>query len=200
MLFAIKNRFLPTLLLALLLSAAASLARGALGIAWRLDPLPTVPLEAALGLGAILMSDGLLQGALLLAFRERYRRRYEGLVAYFRGQRAREILASGVLAGSEELFFRGVILAGLMQRAGWSAPAATAAAALAFGALHVLRDPELALFGVWAVWEGVLLGLLYLTTGSLLVVLLAHAAHDSLAFALMAWQRGRPSPPGPLPH
>jgi hypothetical protein len=57
----------------------------------------------------------------------------------------------------------------------------------------VLRDARLAVFAVWAVWEGMLLGAITLATGWSPAVVLIHAAHDVAGFALMAWQRRGPA-------
>src|SRR5712692_2755177 len=117
MLFSIKNRLAPTLLLLVGLAAGCFLIRDALGLPWRLAPEPGLARHVALGLGAILASDWLLQSALILLFRGRYLSRYQALADYFRPQGPLEIAGAGLLAGGEELFFRGVMLAGLMNRA-----------------------------------------------------------------------------------
>jgi membrane protease YdiL (CAAX protease family) len=205
MLFAVKNRFLPTLLLAALLAAVALAARSAMGLSEPAAPLPLVTARAAAGLVLIVASDTLIHVGLWLLGGDRYRNRYREFVAYFRPQRAREIAASGVLAGCEEMLFRGVLLAALVQRVEWSPLAAIAVTALLFGAAHLPRDAKLAPFALWAVWEGALLGGLYLATGSLLTLTLIHAAHDIVGFTVMAWQRkglrkGRTPPPIPPPR
>src|SRR5215212_11023363 len=144
MLFAVKKHFAPTLLLAALLGTASLLARSALALRWE-HPAPLAMfLNIAGGLSVILASDGLVHGALLIFGRARYRARYDSLVAYFRPQGVKEIIASGVLATGEEMLLRGVLLTALIQRGAWSPVAAAAATALIFGALHVIRAPGLA--------------------------------------------------------
>lgn len=197
MLFTIKNQFAPTLILAALLGLTSLFARSALALRWEHAPFLTTLVQAAVGLALILTSDGLVHGALLFFGRGRYRARYHRLVAYFRPQGPREIGASGVLAAGEEMLFRGVLLTALAQRAGWSPWAAVAATALLFGALHLIRAPGLGPFALWAVWEGALLGGLYLATGSLVALMLIHAAHDIGGFTVMAWQRRRERGTGP---
>jgi len=189
MLFSIKNRLAPTLLLLLALTAASFLIRTALSLPWHFAPQPALARHAALGLGTILASDGLLQVTFSLLFRDRYQSRYQALADYFRRQGPLEITGAGLLAGGEELFFRGVLLEGLMDRAGLGPIPALALSALAFGTLHIIRDSRLAPFALWAVWEGVLLGGIYLAFGSLLTCVLVHAAHDIIGFSLFAWQR-----------
>jgi membrane protease YdiL (CAAX protease family) len=189
MLFSIKNRLAPTLLLLLGLAAGSFLIRAALGLPWRLAPEPGLARHVALGLGAILASDGWVHGSLRFLWRDRYLARYQALADYFRPQGPLEIAAAALLAGGEELFFRGVILEGLLNRTLLGPLAALALSALAFGALHRIRDPRLAPFALWAVWEGVLLGSVYLAFGSLLVSILVHAAHDLIGFTLLAHQR-----------
>jgi membrane protease YdiL (CAAX protease family) len=189
MLFSVKNRFGPTLLLLLSLAGGSFLTRAALRIPWRLAPYPGLARDAAFGLAAVLVSDGLVHGCLWLLYRDRYLARFRALAQHFRPQGIREIVASGMLAGGEELFFRGVLLTGLANGVGAGAGAGLAVSALVFGALHVLRDPGLAPFALWAVWEGVLLGAVYLAFGSLLTSVLVHAAHDILGFGLFAMVR-----------
>ena len=93
------------------------------------------------------------------------------------------ISVKDALAAAEEMLFRGALLQGLAVEGGWPLPAALAAAALAFGALHRLPGRELRAFTVWSVWEGALLGAVYVGTGSLAAAMLCHAAHDALGFA-----------------
>jgi membrane protease YdiL (CAAX protease family) len=188
-LFSIKNRFVPELLLLLLFVAGPLLARHALGLRWRLGVYPGLVAQLVIVMGVLGASDALLHGGLWLALRERYLVDYRALVEYFRPQGAREIVAGGLLAGGEEMFFRGVLLEGLMSWAEAGAVTAIVLSALAFGALHLPRDRRLAPFALWAVWEGVLLGGLYVATGSLLLLMLAHALHDVGGFSLFAWQR-----------
>src|SRR5207253_1313513 len=98
-----------------------------------LQPYPGLGEQVLLGLAALLAADGLLHGTLQLALGDRYQARYQALVAYFRPQGPLEIAAGGLLAGSEELIFRGVLLQGLMSRAGLAPVPAIAISALAFG-------------------------------------------------------------------
>lgn len=189
MLFAVKNRLCPSLLLMASLAGCSFLLRTLLGIRWLLAPTPGVLSKAALGLSVIVASDGLIQATLWLGLGARYRVRYQALAAYFRPQGPLEIAGAGLLAGSEELLFRGVLLGGLMSRAELGPGVAIGLSALAFGAAHRLGDPRLAPFTLWAMWEGVLLGGVYVLFNSLLVSVLVHAAHDVIGFSLFAWQR-----------
>jgi membrane protease YdiL (CAAX protease family) len=188
-LFAVKNHLLPTLLLAALFAAGSLPARAALGLTWQAVALPVLALQVAGGLFLILASDAVIQGALWLLGRGAYGKRFHAFVEYFRPQTPAAIAASGVLAAGEEMLFRGVLLTALVQRAGWTPAAAVAMTACLFGAAHLPRDPRLAFFAAWAVWEGVLLGAIYLATGSLAALLLIHAAHDIGGFAVLAWLR-----------
>jgi hypothetical protein len=71
-LFAIKNRFVPALLLLVLFVAGAVLARHALGLQWRLELYPGLLGQLVIVMGVIAASDALLHGGLWLALRERY--------------------------------------------------------------------------------------------------------------------------------
>jgi membrane protease YdiL (CAAX protease family) len=127
---------------------------------------------------------------LTLIFGSRYRTCYRALADYFRRQGPLEIAAGGLLAGGgEELFFRGVLLEGLMSRAGLAPAGAIGLSAALFGTLHLIPDRRLAPFALWAAGQGVILGTLYVATGSVLVPMVVHAIHDSIGFGLLAWQR-----------
>jgi membrane protease YdiL (CAAX protease family) len=192
MLFSAKNRVGTAVALWMVLAGAAWGARAALELPWRLNVSPVVALEAAFGFCALVVCDGLVHGALLLLFGERYRARWLALAEFFRPQGAWEIAAGGLLAGGgEEPFFRGVLLQGLMSRAELGPAGAVGLSALLFGALHTVRDRRVAPFALWAALQGVLLGSLYVTTGSLAATMLVHAAHDVTGFCLFALARRR---------
>jgi membrane protease YdiL (CAAX protease family) len=198
LLFLIKNRLGPTLLLLLAMDAVALSLRAILSLHWRLALYSGLALHLVMGFGAILASDGVIHGTLLLLLGDRYRCRYARLAACFRGQGPLEIVGAGLLAGGgEELFFRGLLLEALRSRAGASPAVSVGISALVFGALHLLPDPRLAPFALWAAVQGAILGCLYITTGSLLVPMLVHGMHDVLGFVMFAWQRrldGRADP------
>jgi membrane protease YdiL (CAAX protease family) len=191
MLFAVKRRLAPTLLTLAVLAGLAVGLRSAGGLRWRLEPYPWLPAHALLALGGMLVCDGIIYGALCRLFGDRYRACQLRLADYYAGQRAPAILAGGLLAVTEELLFRGTLLEALLHRAGLSPAAAILLSALPFGALHLLPSLRLAPFALWAVVQGVILGSLYIDSGSLLLVMLVHAAHDITGFLLLAWQRRR---------
>jgi membrane protease YdiL (CAAX protease family) len=186
MLFAIKNRLIPTLLLLFLFIAAAIYLRDALGLTWHYELVPIDFLLAAFVMAA---SDGLLHAFLAWTLGAAYLSRFRALVHYFRPQHAPEIVAGGLLAGGEELIFRGVLLEGLQSLAGIPPVAAVGVAALVFGLLHALPNKTLFPFTFWAIWEGVLLGGVYVLSGSLVVVVLLHVLHDIGGFSVFAYQR-----------
>lgn len=186
MLFAVKNRLLPTLLLLVIFVAGASAARAALGLQWDFDLRVA---DVLLGIVVIAVSDSVLHALLAVTLRERYLIRYRSLVEYFRPQRLPQIVAGSLLAGGEEMLFRGVLLEGLRSALGWSPAEAIGGSAVVFGLLHAIPRRDLVPFAVWAVWEGVLLGLAYTMSGSLLASILVHVLHDFAGFSLFAWQR-----------
>lgn len=186
MLFAVKNRLLPTLLVLTILVVAALAAREALGLRWNFDLRTGELLSAVIVLAG---SDALLHGIMLLTLGERYRSRYRALVDFFRPQGVREIVAGSLLAGGEEMLFRGVLLEALHAKLDWSPAAALTASAVVFGLLHAIPRRDLLPFTAWAIWEGALLGLVYTLSGSLLVAMVVHVLHDLAGFSLFAWQR-----------
>lgn len=186
MLFAVKRYLGPTLGLLVVFVVAAPVAKEALGLAWRWECPPS---DLLLGAAALVASDGLLHGGFTLLFGGAYARRYRALVEFFRPQRVPQIVAGGLLAGGEELIFRGVLLEGLRARAGVPDAVAVAAAALAFGLAHAVPSRALLPFALWAVWEGTLLGAVYVLSGSLGAAVVLHVLHDVVGFGLFAVQR-----------
>ena len=188
MLFAIKNRLGPTLLLAVVLGTAAVAARAMLGLTWQVEQRLDLAWAVLLGGVVIAASDGLLH-LLLLRTGDRYLTCYRALLEYFRPQKAPQILAGGLLAAVEELAFRGVLLEGLRTLADLPALAAVAVTAFVFGLFHLIPRRSLWPFTVWAAWEGALLGYVYVLSESLLVSCVVHALHDVVGFSLIAFQR-----------
>src|SRR5262249_14274177 len=153
-------------------------ARAALGLKWNWElrsELVTALLLAGLAMAA---SDGCLHALLLLVLGESYRRCYRALAEFFRPQRVPQIIAGGLLAGGEELVFRGVLLEWLGTGAGLPASMAIGTAAVVFGLMHLIPRQRLWPFALWAVWEGALLGTVYVLSGSLLVTVVLHTLHD----------------------
>ena len=186
MLFSGKRRLLPALFLFVFFAVAAVASRRLLDLewSWRLRPLWLVG-----GLSLVAVSDGLLHGLLWLFFGRRYLERYRALALYFSSQGGPEIVIGGVLAAGEEVFFRGVLLQGAIDQLAWNAVVALFLSALSFGLLHLVARPALSLFALWAFWEGVLLGSVYLVSGSLLTTALVHALHDVGGFVLFSYER-----------
>jgi len=186
MLFSSKRRLPSTLLLFVLFTAVALAARRLLHLdwSWRLQPRWLIG-----GLALVAVSDGLLHGLSSLLFGRRYLNRYQSLARYFSAQGGAEIAACGLLAAGEEFLFRGVLLQGAAGQLGWRDPAALFLSALAFALMHLINRPSLAPFVLWAFWEGVLLGIVYLVSGSILTTALLHALHDVGGFTLFALQR-----------
>ena len=78
----------------------------------------------------------------------------------------------------------GCFLATAVPVAFWPEMMGGLGGAALFGLSHLLREPKLAPFAIWAVWEGLLLGVIYVWSGSLLLVMIVHAIHDIAGFSL----------------
>lgn len=191
MLFTVKKNFLLSVVIALIFSGAALAAKYALGLEWHSPGATGFVPGFALGLAAILASDMILILLLLALFRSAFIDTYMQMADYFTGQRASEILAGGLLAAGEETVFRGVVLQGMVQVLGAGPVSAVLVSSILFGLFHVIARRRLALFSIWAVWEGAVLGVVYLYTGSLLITAAVHAVHDVIGFAVFALNRKR---------
>ncbi len=184
MLFRVKRHLAPTLLTADLFVLIALY----LGFRGPLEP-PTWWAVCG-GLALVFGSDAAIHAWLWRVQGDSYPRRWRALVWYFEAQGPAEMLAGGVLAMAEEMFFRGILLGGLLAY-GVPPVVAVLATALLFAGLHDLELPDLRLFTVWAIWEGVLLGGLCLATRSLPAVMIVHGLHDALGFGLFAYERAQ---------
>ncbi len=189
MLFSIKKNVSLTLLATLVITTLSLYMQSIFGLEWDFELNLKVVLIGALGFILITFSDFLIHITLIGILRSSYLDTYTRFIYYFRSQSVYTVLVSGLAAGSEELFFRGVVLEGLVQIAGASELWALATSALFFGAFHLIFKRGFALFGLWAVWEGVLLGGLYLYSGSLLLCVVVHCLHDILGYSFYAFQR-----------
>jgi membrane protease YdiL (CAAX protease family) len=61
--------------------------------------------------------------------------------------------------------------------------------AVVFALAHLIPRRTLAPMALWAFWEGVLLGGIYVLSGSLVTVMIVHAMHDGVGLALFGYQR-----------
>lgn len=178
MIFLIKHRWWASLGVAALLAAAAWGLGGFDHIMGdRHTPGMLVALGAAGALAALVINL-LLHETFKRAIGPSYIAAFE---AYGRdilnGMRWPEYVAGGVLAAvGEEPLFRGVVL-----RLFDSPVVGIGVAALLFALCHWMKRRHFG-FWLWALWEGVLLGILLVATGSLLVPIIAHGLHDLAAY------------------
>lgn len=189
MLFWVKNYFFWTLAACILFVAGAYAGIHGLKLYVNVQPHLQTVWKIMLGGLAISLSDAALHGLFWITLRGWYRSRYHALVEFFRSQGAKEILAGGLLAAAEEMVFRGFLLEWLIQKTGWPAATAVGVSALVFGLCHLIPTRAMWPFVFWAVWEGVLLGGVYVLSGSLLVAVTVHFLHDVGGFTLFAYQR-----------
>ena len=191
MLFSVKKSAALSLVLTLVFAAVSLFLKHLLGLDWNLNIGEGTPGQFLSGLGVIAASDLVITGALLILFRTRYALLYSELAQYFGPQTLSAILAGGLLAASEEMFFRGVLQKYMIQTLGAGVYSAVIVPAVIFGLFHIIWNKRLALFSIWACWEGVLLGAVYIYTDSLPVTMAVHAAHDIAGFALFSLRRKR---------
>lgn len=191
MLFSVKNKAVLSLLLTFVFASVSLLLKYHLGIDWNLYIGEATFGQIILALGFILACDLAVCLLLVTVFHTAFVRLWMELAGYFSRQSGYAILAGGFLAASEEMFFRGVLLQYMVQSLGLGNFSAVAVSAAAFALFHVIWKKRLALFSLWAFLEGVILGVIYVYTDSLPVVMAVHAAHDIAGFALFTLQRRR---------
>ena len=191
MLFSVKNKAVLSLLLTFVFASVSLLLKYHLGLDWNLYIGEGTLGQLVLGLGILLASDLVIISILVIIFHTGFVRLWMELAGYFSRQSRYALLAGGLLAASEEMLFRGVLLQYMVQSLGLGNFSAVAVSAAAFALFHVIWKKRLALFSLWAFLEGVILGAIYVYTDSLPVVMAVHAAHDVAGFALFSLQRRR---------
>jgi uncharacterized protein len=178
-----------------------SLAVVAIALGWLLGtkPLKTLHFDvrvAVLGLVATLPLWAMFWLCLkcpLRPFAEIARIMNETIVPLFRGCRLVELAVIAALAGvGEELLFRGVIQAAVMQKIGglggvWLG---LLVAAVLFGLLHPITPTYAILAGL----IGLYLGWLWLACDNLLVPITAHGVYDFLALVYLTRTPKHPFP------
>jgi len=158
MLFSIKNKLAPTLLLSAGFAAISLWLRQVFNLSWNLNCTMNVLQASAVGLAVIVVINAGLHKIFEVIWGEDYLARCRLLLAHFQSQRTIHFIAGGFLAATEEMIFCGILLENLMSKMGLGSSEAIILSALAFGAAHVLPDRRLAPFCLWAVFEGILLG------------------------------------------
>ncbi len=109
----------------------------------------------------------------------------ETIAPYFAHISTLDVLIIALLAGlGEELLFRGVIQAALLETTGTAI--ALTVTSLLFGLLHLITPT----YAFLAATFGLYLGGLMLTTGNVLVPIVAHAVYDVVAIGFLR-ERGR---------
>ena len=183
----------------------ASLAFLAVLLGWMLSqsPLETLrvnPYSVVQGLLAVLPLLGLLLACQRATWRplRAVRRVLDDLIVpMFRNCTWVEMAAISLLAGvGEEMLFRGLFQAALVQWSGDFLPHSPAGAmvgdwmaitsvAILFGLLHAVN----AAYAVLAALMGLYLGWLWMATGNLAVPMVAHAVYDFLALRYILRER-----------
>jgi membrane protease YdiL (CAAX protease family) len=125
-------------------------------------------------LGVVLLTAAsIVVEPLLALFPEKYLEQLNAMVGTGGWTILTTVVAAPIL---EEVFFRGLLLDGLSRR--WNASAAVAASALLFGAAHLPILPQ----AVNAFVVAVVMGYIYLSTRSLIPVIVIHAINNGLAY------------------
>ncbi|TVQ38874.1 MAG: CPBP family intramembrane metalloprotease [Wenzhouxiangella sp.] len=151
---------------------------------WLIGGLATLPMVA----GLVLLSR---VKAVWIDELQRFMR--EVVVPMFAGANWWMLMLVALAAGiGEELLFRGVIQTGLGERIGPGF--GLIASALLFGLVHAMSRA----YFIIATLAGLYLGLLFLWTGNLLVVILVHFLYDWIALHVYVGRHGN-DPPAATP-
>jgi hypothetical protein len=144
----------------------------------------TVWVGIAAGFAALLL-DGAIHATLRRVLVKSYAKRFNEYADCITGNMHwPAFIASGLMAAlAEEPFFRGVLIP-LFQ----SEAIGIVSSAVVFAAFHWLY-PRFLTFWFIAIYEGLLFGLLFLVSGSLLVPMIAHGIHDLCAYAILVRAR-----------
>jgi uncharacterized protein len=176
----------------LLFEGSLSLLALLLGWLFGQPPLATVQFDlAGIGLG-IVATLPMLAGFVLISwlplppFQRLLRVFAEFGRPFFAAFTVLDLAGLSLVAGvGEELLFRGMVQAVLDRW--WGAWAALPVASLLFGLLHALTPT----YAVLATLAGLYLGGVWLLTGNLLVVIVAHALYDFIALAYLLRFKGK---------
>ena len=187
MLYRIKNHLWPCLWVYIALCILSLCMQRILGIEWNLALYPGFGFDLTVVMIFQVTSHVLIFFGLRQLFRQKFLTCYRFFIDLFRTQNIGHILAGGLLATAEEMVFRGIVLETLLRVV--STPTAIFVSSLFFVAAHVIQEKRLIPFLIWALFEGLILGTVYIMTGSLLIPMIVHFLNDSLGFSLMAYQR-----------
>jgi len=170
----------------LLLAAELALAGAGVGLAWvlrreRLWLFAALPAAEAARAGGLGLLAGAGAACLVLAAcygMPAYRRALEAVVLpVFRRILPVQLAVASVTAGvAEEMFFRGALQPSL----------GVVLTAALFGLVHWFGQPGLGAYGVTAGAIGLVFGLAYQATGTLMVPVVAHASYNGLITVLLA--------------
>lgn len=191
MLFSIKNNAAHALAAALVFASVSLALKHLLGLDWNLHLDAGTAGRFLLSLGLVFAADFAIGLLLVVLLHTAFVRLWMEMARYFNPQHFLTISAGGLLAAGEEMLFRGVLLQYLIQTISMDRYYAVVISAAAFALCHIIRNKRLALFSLWAFWEGLALGAVYLYTGSLIVTMAVHTAHDVAGFILFSLQRRR---------
>ena len=166
------------------------------GIAWAIgafnhfsDATYSWRIQIAIGVGgglAALLINAVLHETFKRTIGQRYVRAFENYGhTVLDGMHWPAYLTGGLMAAvAEEPLFRGLLLPLVQEHTG-SAVIAILLSALVFAICHWLRTRYLP-FWFWAMWEGVIFGILTVYTGSILPAIIAHGLHDVIAYRIFA--------------
>jgi membrane protease YdiL (CAAX protease family) len=176
--FRIKQRWWMAILATVSLLAISWLFGGGIAFTGRLPSVGVAVLAGALaGLGCLALNF-LVHCTLQFVLGADYLARFQQFaIDVIRDMRIVEAVTGGLMAClGEEPFFRGVLVP-LFDRP----YVGVVVAAIAFGFAHYFRRQHPG-FLIWGIGEGLVFGLLFVHSGSILVPALAHGMFDTVGF------------------
>jgi membrane protease YdiL (CAAX protease family) len=179
MLFRFKNTLRNTLLLTFTLFIASVLLQQALGLKWDLSWQANTPGIVLMSLVVLLIGDGVLQGVLRAIYGREFQNTFNKFLSEVVVGEWEVVLIVALTAATEEMFFRGVLTQGILQM-GWGAVLAVILSSFIFNLSHYFQRPDINLWLLTSIWEGLVLAVTYVLTGSLIAIMVVHAIHDVL--------------------
>lgn len=186
MLFKMKNTLSGTLILTFYLAVAALLLQDAMNLEWDVFWREGTLGAIVLALIVLLIGDGAVQALMRMIYGPQFQNTFDRFLDKVVVGEWQVVLIVAVTAAAEEMFFRGVWLQAMLQY-DWSPFWAVLLSTALFNLAHYFDEEGIRFWLLTSIWEGLVLGITYALTGSLLVIMIVHGIHDVLNGGAAIW-------------